>query len=239
MLPNSQFPPTRWSVISRLRAGLDANAALEELYRAYWFPVYSFIRRRGHTREEAEDLTQRFFHQLLERSTFESADREKGKLRSFLLTILQRMLQTEWAKQRSDRRGGKYAHISIDYSLGEGFYIRELTDQVTPEVLFDRKWAQVILQRALEALRREYAARGMEERFDVLKVAMDWNAREVPGAELAARLGMTENAVNQAVYRLRKDFRRALLEEIRATLVNEDEAAVDEELTLLAQALRP
>src|SRR5438552_2158981 len=159
---SSAFPITHWSIV--LAAGADdftrATAALERLCRTYWYPIYAFIRRRGSQQHDAEDLTQAFFAFLLERETLKKVDRAKGKFRTFILAALTNFLSNEWDKRQTVKRGGQRKIISLDETAAEGRYFREPADSMTPEKLFERQWANALVEQVLTRLKEEYAAGG-------------------------------------------------------------------------------
>jgi RNA polymerase sigma factor (sigma-70 family) len=237
---DARFLSTRWTMVARARAGTEAEmaGAMSEICRSYWYPLYAYVRRSGRGREESEDLTQEFFARLLEKDTLAEAREEKGKLRTFLLTVMKRFLINEWRRAAAEKRGGGREPVPINYDEGEDRYGHEPVDHVTPDQIYEKQWAVTLLARVLEALRLDYVDRGMEERFEGLKDALWWNANEVSYAQLGESLGMNENTVKQAVLRLRKQYRKQLSEEIRSTLDTDDEEAVKAELGCLISVLR-
>ena len=234
--PTESFPTTRWSLVLGAREGAsaDARAALAELCGTYWYPLYAFIRRKGYGPEDAQDLTQTYFARLLEKGVIAAADRSKGRFRAFLRTDCQHFLIDQY--RRNAARGGVATPISIDARDAEGRYLFEPADEMSPDLLFDRAWAMTLLDRVLGLLAGEYAARGRSEVFDGLKVLLTGGKGAVPSARLADQLGMTERAVNVAVYRLRKRYREILQEQIAATL--DDTSELDDEIRSLFDALR-
>ncbi len=238
--PKAPFPTTRWS---RVAAAVDpaepgARAALEEVCRAYWYPLYAFIRREGCGPDEAADLTQEYFARLLDTGLLARADRRKGRFRAFLRADCGFFLAHRAERRRARKRGGGAAPLSIDARDAEGRYLREPADPgLTPDRLFDRAWAVRLLDGVLEHLAGEYADSGRAAQFEALQVVLSAGHRSVPYATLAARLGTTEGAVQAAVQRLRRRYRDVLREQVAATLENPDEAAVEEELRDLFAAL--
>jgi RNA polymerase sigma factor (sigma-70 family) len=230
------FPATRWSLVVGARdgSGSVAHHALAELCGAYWYPIYAFIRRKGHNPEDAQDLTQAYFARLLERGVIAAADRRKGRFRAFLRTDCQHFLIDQY--RRKAARGGAARPISIDARDAEGRYRFEPADDMTPDRLFDRAWAMTLLDRVLDLLYGEYAARDRSAVFERLKEVLTRGKRSVPTATLAAQLGMTEGAVDVAVHRLRKRYRAILQEQIAATL--DDPSELEEEIRSLFEALR-
>jgi RNA polymerase sigma factor (sigma-70 family) len=232
-----RFATTRWSVVCA--AGRDdsaAGAALAALCETYWYPLYAFLRRRGCSREEAEDVTQAFFARLLERGWVRSADRDRGRFRTFLLTALTRFLAKERDKNHAAKRGGGRARLSLDFEAGETRYSLEPADEQTPDRLFERRWALTVLDRVLGRLEEEHGDEpGRAAKFAALKPLMT-SADAAPYAEVGAALGMSEGAVKVAVHRLRKRYKELLREEVAQTL--SDPAAVEQELADLRAALR-
>ena len=231
------FSTTQWTMV--LAAGQDddpsAIPALEQLCRKYWFPIYAFIRRRGSNPHEAEDLTQGFFAFVLEKEAFKKVDREKGRFRSFLLAALTNFLANEWDKRRTLKRGGEYRMINWDEAMAEACYCQEPVDSVTPEKLFERRWASALVEQVLNHLKREYAAAGKEVLFGKLESALTGELAGGTSAAWAAELGMTEGAVRVALHRLRRRFGELLRKEIAATVTGDGE--VDEEIRHLFAAI--
>ena len=221
-----QFVTTHWSVV--LRAGGDdstvARAALEELCRAYWYPLYAFVRRQGRSPQDAEDLTQAFFTRLLEKSYIASADQEKGRFRTFLLIALKRFLANEWDREHAQKRGGFATVVSIDQSLAESRFGAEPAHQETPDVLFERQWAMTLLEQVMARLQSDCRA----EEFAYLRACLTKDDAALPYAEIGTRLNMTEAAVKMAVQRLRARYREMLREEIAKTLASPDD--IEDEL---------
>jgi RNA polymerase sigma-70 factor (ECF subfamily) len=242
MEPNptaTRFPTTCWSRIVAARGLVtpEAHAALVELCAAYWYPLYAFIRRKGHGAEEALDLTQGYFARLLERGNVAAADAGKGRFRSFLRADCTRFLADRRAHDQTAKRGGGVAPLSIDARDAEGLYQLEPPHEDSPERLFEREWALVLLEGVLAMVRREYETSGRGATFEVLKGVLEAGSSPTSQAEMAALLGTTEAAVQVAVHRLRKRYRDALLAAIAATVA--DESEVDDELKALFAALGP
>jgi len=233
------FATTHWSVILDAR-GADtsvAREALEKLCRAYWYPLYAYIRRQGRDAPDAQDLTQEFFARLLEKHFLEEVDRGKGRFRSFLLGSLKHFLANDWDRRRAQKRGGGVLHISIDGQVAESRYGLEPRHDQTPDKLFERRWALTLLDQVLTRLREEFVAAGKGEQFDQLKVVLTSDKRSIPYATLGAQVGLSEGAIKVAVHRLRQRYREVLRAEIAATVASP--AEVEEELrhlfTVLAQ----
>jgi RNA polymerase sigma-70 factor (ECF subfamily) len=236
--PAAAFPTTHWSRI--VRAGdprtPEARAALTELCAAYWYPIYAFIRRRGHASDKALDLTQDYFARLLEADVLSAADQAKGRFRAFLRTDCGYFLSDHRDKERALKRGGGRAALSIDARDAEGRYLLEPADNLTPEKLFDRAWALALLDGVLLQLGQEYADSGRTPLFEQLKVVLTEGARSVPYAIMAERLGTTEVAIEAAARRLRARYREVLRAQISATL--DDPADLDDEIRDLFAALQ-
>ncbi len=212
-----------------------ASAALEKLCRIYWPPLYAFARRRGHSPEEAQDLTQEFFAQLIQRNDLATVGPEKGRFRSFLLAALQHFLINEWHRGQRQKRGGGQVTISLDADPVETRYQIELIETTTPERVFERHWAFTVLDQTMTRLREEYAKAGKSEVFDLLKETLSGEKRTTPRAELAARCGVSVGAVDVAVHRLRRRYGELLREEIANTVSQPGE--VEEEIRHLKSVL--
>jgi DNA-directed RNA polymerase specialized sigma24 family protein len=231
------FRTTHWSLVMAARHAPTAlsQQALEQLCRTYWFPVYAFVRRRGHPPEDAQDLTQGFFARVLATETLLQADAAKGRFRTFLLTLLTRHLATEFERSGALKRGGGAERIELDAADAEARYAIEPRDTVTPELLFERQWADALLGRVLDRLRVEFDGAGRGGRFEVMKGFLLSPAREVSYAEVASKLGMTESAVTSGIFRLRQRYGAVLREEIRQTVAEDSE--VEDEIRHLLQIL--
>ncbi len=233
----SCFASTRWTVV--LSAGdpssPQAAIALETLCRAYWYPLYAYIRRLGHSPEDAQDLTQGFFAQLLERNLVAKADPERGRFRSFLLASLKRFLAHEWEKAGARKRGGHARVIPLDLDTAETRCVRVAAPGDTPDQAFDHQWALALLDVVLSRLRKEYTDSGRDELFVGLKETLSGGRSEIPYRELAGRLGLSEGALKVAAHRLRRRYRELLREEIANTVAGPEE--VEEELRHLFAAL--
>ena len=227
-----EFPETRWSVVLDARAGDERAArALAEICEAYWFPLYVFVRRSGHSPQDAEDSTQAFFARLIEKGYLEQADRERGRLRSFLLTSLKHFLADEWDKSQAQKRGGGKVHIAIDGLEAEERYALEPREGGTPESLFEKRWALTLLENIMGELRGEFEANGRAEVFDGLQPFLAWNSADESYAEVAARLGVSENAARVTVFRMRKRYGELMRQHIAETVATE--AEVEEEMGYL------
>jgi RNA polymerase sigma factor (sigma-70 family) len=233
-MPNS-FATTRWSLIVAAQQGAEtqARAALADLCRLYWYPLYAYIRRRGHDASSAEDLTQAFLTHLLEKHGLATVSPERGRFRSFLLTSCQHFLSHERERAKALKRGGGRI-VSLDLSNATGRYDQEPNHEETPERLFERRWALTLLEQALQQVRREYETPGKGRLFEALKGQLSGTGTQ-PYATLAQELGLSESAIKTAVHRLRKRYGDVLREQIRETVATE--AEVDEEIQALFEAL--
>lgn len=222
-----------------LTAGRDdttrAQDALARLCQTYWYPLYAYVRRRGHSPEDAQDLTQEFFARLLERNWLGRADQQKGRFRSFLLSAMNHFLSDEWDKARAQKRGGGLQPVPLQFDTAETRYGHEPADPVTPEQNFERRWALTLLDEVLRRLRLEYEADGRTELFAALHPCLVGDRTAQPYAELGVKLGVNEGTVKTAVHRLRQRYRRLLRDEIAQTVAEPGE--VDEELRHLFAVL--
>jgi RNA polymerase sigma factor (sigma-70 family) len=231
--PGDIFATTHWTVV--LAAGRrhtpQSDHALEELCRTYWFPLYAYVRRRGHTKEDAEDLTQSFFARFLEKNYLEGLSAERGRFRAFLLASLKHFLANEWDKSQRQKRGGSAAHLSLDWQTADTQFHLAATTEPSPDKAFDREWAVALLGQVIERLQAECAADGRGKQFAQLKVFLTAGKGSLSHADAANALGLDEGAVRVAVHRLRKRYRQLLRDEIAQTLA--DPAQVDEEMQAL------
>ncbi len=221
-------------------ADTDASSrALEELCCLYWYPLYSFARRQGHSPHDAQDLTQGFFHYVVHTGLFAAADRELGKLRTFLLTTFRRYLAGVHDHDTASKRGGHLQIVSLDVDLGEERYGNEPVDAATPERLFERNWALSVLRTALNELSAIETEAGHGEHFAILAPFL---SPEGEGSEnyqtVSDKLGCTQEAARQAVSRLRKKFRDFLRKQIGDTLRDPTPEQIDSELISLREALQ-
>ncbi len=231
------FVSTHWSVV--ITAGQSdstrAQAALERLCRTYWYPLYAYVRRRGYSPHDAQDLTQGFFARLLERESLASADPHRGRFRTFLLTALTHYLVNEWQKGMALKRGGGCPVLSLDWAAAENRFDLEPADPFTPDKMFDKQWALTLLAEVLKRLEHEYQGKGKSEFFAALKSTLLGDRESQPYGELAARLDLNEGAVRVAVHRLRKRYRQLIRDEIANTLERSQD--VEAEMRHLFQAL--
>lgn len=233
------FATTRWTVV--LRAGGPTSdgstKALECLCRIYWYPLYSFARRGGASPHDAEDITQSFFVHLLEHNAVAKADRERGRFRSFLLAAFKNFQANAHARESAAKRGGGKAVLSLDGLNAEDRYQHEPQTDLSPERLYDQKWANSLLDLVMQQLRTEYTTLGKDAQFEVLRSAI-WGGRrgEAGGYEMLAReVGMSEGAFKVAVHRLRARFRECLHLEVAQTVATPGE--IEDELRHLLKAL--
>lgn len=230
------FPPTRWSLVlaATRKDAPESASALETICRAYWYPLYAYVRRCGQPAHDAQDLTQEFFCRLLEKNWLNSADREKGRLRSFLIVALKNFMAKEWRRASAQRRGGAQADAAFDTEFAETQYAAD-TSSLAPDEIFDRQWALTLLNLTVDRLRAEFATAGKPGDFDALKGCLLAARGTLDYAALAEKLGGSEGAARVAAHRLRKRFRDIYREEISQTLA--DGADVEDELRHLAAAL--
>jgi RNA polymerase sigma factor (sigma-70 family) len=240
MAGGGRFATTRWSLVlaAGLRGSAADEAALARLCVLYWYPVFAFVRRRGHSAEDAEDLTQGFFARLIEKGGLASADRSRGRFRSFLLSACQHFLANEKERSGAQKRGGGRPALSIDVADAERRYERALGHDETPEVVYERQWCLALLAGVLEDLRDEYRATGRERVFDRLKPFLTAEDDGGTYAEAARDLAMAEGAVKVAVHRLRNRYRQTLRARVAATVESEDDVADEIQHCLRALARR-
>jgi RNA polymerase sigma-70 factor (ECF subfamily) len=231
------FATTRWSLV--LAAGRRSTAgsrqALAALCAVYWGPLYAYVRRRGFQAAEAQDLTQEFFARLLEKRTLEQIEREKGRFRAFLLASLKNFIANFRRGERALKRRPRGGVLSLDFAAAEERFRREPVDRLTPEKLFERQWACMLLEQTLARLKGEYEKAGKAALFDRLKPYLTAGPEATSYAAAAAELGLSEGAVKVAVHRLRSRYRQLLRREVAQTVAGPDE--VEEELRSLFRAL--
>ena len=235
--PHGVFATTHWSVV--LNAGQaaspEAAVALEQLCLTYWYPLYAFVRRKGHGPHDAQDLTQAFFARLLEKNYVAQADRERGRFRTYLLAALSHFLADEWDKARRLKRGGDREIISFDAASAEERYRLEPVDQLDAAKLYERRWVTTLFDKVLARLEQEFRDSGKGGLFDQLKGSLLAEETGLSYAELGAQLGMKEDAVKQAVHRMRRRYRELFREEIAQTVAGPGE--VEDELKYLFAVL--
>jgi len=232
------FATTLWTVI--LGAGeagsSQAGEAMEKLCRTYWYPLYSYVRRRGYPAADAQDLTQEFFARLLQRPFLARVGPEKGRFRSFLLASMNNFLANEWDRAKAEKRGGKASFVSLDEESAEGRYVREDICDQQAERVFESRWALVLLETALARLQAEASSAGKGALFEKLKGFLETEPQPGEYAKLGGELGWTSGAVAVAVHRLRTRYRELLTEEVAATVSGTEE--VEDELRHLMAALQ-
>jgi RNA polymerase sigma-70 factor (ECF subfamily) len=228
------FPTTLWTLVREASRDDPApiRAALTQLCEAYWYPLYSFVRRRGYSPHDAEDLTQSFFAHLLEKRGLGRVDPKLGRFRTFLLASLKNFLANDWDKSQAQKRGGGRTIVSLDQESAESRYQLEPSDAMTPERHFERQWAMTMLDQVLAALREEYQVEGKDDLFEELKGVII--GRPGKYADMAARLGRSEGAIKVTAHRLRSRYRELLQDRIAATV---GEGEVEDELRHLLAVL--
>lgn len=235
--PRGAFVTTHWSVV--LAAGhsetTQSRRALEQLCCVYWYPLYAHVRRRGHSPEDAQDLTQEFFARLLERQWLARADRACGRFRTFLLVALERFLANEWDRARAQKRGGGAPTLPLRWDTAETRYGREPADPRTPERAFERRWAIALLDEVLRRLEAEQQTEGKAALFATLKPCLTGESAALPYAQIADSTGLSEGAVKVAVHRLRQRYRELLRAEIAQTVAAAED--VDAEMRHLFKVL--
>lgn len=232
------FCSTHWSLV--LAAGdtqsPQAREHLEKLCGVYWYPLYAYVRRKGYQPHDAHDLTQEFFTRLLARNYLSVVDRNRGRFRSFLLGTLEHFLAREWTKGHAQKRGGGQTVLSLNGADAENRYLLEPSHQLTPEKIFDRRWATTLLDQARAQLRRECVETGKGDLFAKVERSLSGQPDQVSYADIAAALQKTEGAIKVAVHRLRQRYGEIIRAEIAQTVAAPEE--VDEELKHLFAVLR-
>jgi RNA polymerase sigma factor (sigma-70 family) len=233
---NSLFPNTHWTRVLRLHGDAEeAEKAMEGICQDYWYPVYAFLRRSGHKGEDAEDLTQSFFHALIKEDALRRARPEGGKLRSFLLGVLMRTLSDHTRHNRTVKRGGGKEIFSLDGMTGEERYNHEPRDEQHPEALFSRVWAEELISHVRKGLREIFVETGKEGVFEMLLPYLMWDELPPPQNELAKQLGSTEMAAKVMIFRIRHKFRDMLQAEVAKTVSSP--AEIKDELKWLQTVL--
>ncbi len=234
--PRDYFATTRWTVV--LKAGSagapGADQALEDLCSTYWYALYAYVRRQGHSKEDAEDLVQSFFARFLAKNYLEGLSSDRGKFRAFLLASLKHFLANEWDRAGRRKRGGHATHLSLDWTQADQRYHTDPADALSPDKLYDRAWAVTLLERVLVRLRQENAAEGRLASFEALKPFLTVGKSAIPYSDVAKALHMTEEAARVAVHRLRRRYRALLRDEVAQTLSHPGQ--VEEEMRALLGA---
>jgi RNA polymerase sigma factor (sigma-70 family) len=233
-----RFASTHWSVVlaAARTASPEAAAAMEKLCHAYWYPLYAYLRRSGHATHAAQDLTQEFFaRRIVTQRIFQGMQPTEGRFRSWLLTSLQNMVRNEWQKEQAAKRGGAHPHCSLDFESAEGRYTAEPAHDLTPEKLYDRNCATELLNLVAGQLQEKYRQDGKADWFQELKAFLPGEHSTRSHAEVAARLGKSEDAIKMGVSRLRQEYGRQMRAEVKRIVNHPDE--VDAELRCLRAAL--
>lgn len=218
---------TRWSVVlaAQEKSSPEAAAALETICRAYWYPLYAYARGTGRSPQDAEDLTQEFFRRLLARDWLRVVEPEKGRFRAFLLVAMKRFLANEWRRELAQKRGAGDRPLPLDTTVAEGRFAAE--PPLSPDELYERRWALTLLEEALGQLSREFTQAAREREFELLKPWLGAARGEIPYAELAVQLATNEGAARVAVHRLRKRFREIFRQTIAQTVAHADEVETE------------
>lgn len=231
--PAGLFATTHWTVVLQAGSGESpqADEALEKLCRAYWYPLYAYVRRRGYSPTDAQDLTQSFFAHLLGKDFLHAVGPEKGRFRSFLLACLKHFLADQWEKSRTAKRGGDCPELRLNWNQAEQRYGLDARVEANAESLYDRRWALDLLDRVLDRLRQEAVIADRVAVFDQLQGCLlgDWGAETY--AQLGSRLCLSETSVKVKVHRLRRRYRALLREEIAHTVTHPEE--IEEEMRYL------
>jgi len=234
--PNTgaQFPSTLWSMVRSAQDG-QSTVALERLCRAYWSPLYAYVRRQGYSPEDAQDMTQEFFSRLLGDHSLASVHESKGRFRSFLLASIKHLLTNEWKRANRQKRGGGQKHFSLDAEIAEGRHHQEPLDQLDPEKVYEKRWAETLLQRVLDRLRGEWERKDMARDFDELKPFLVDKQAGGTFADAAAHAGVTEASLKWAVHKLRQRYRELVRDEIAQTVSTTEE--IEDEIRYLFTVL--
>jgi RNA polymerase sigma-70 factor (ECF subfamily) len=232
------FATTHWSVVLNAADSLSPNSdsALEALCRAYWYPLYAYVRRRGYDVESARELTQEFFAQLLAKKLLHAVDPTKGRFRSWLLGVMKHFLAHEWVRAHAQKRGAGQPTFSLDELEAETRYCLEPADFADPEKIFDRRWAFTVLERAAGKLRLEYESAGKTALFNTLKEFVSAEGTSLSYEDCAARLSLSVSAVKSAIHRLRQRYQELIRDEIAQTVTTLSE--IDEEIRYLLAVIR-
>ena len=231
------FPLTQWSVVYAIQSESAAEAAraMDYLCRCYWYPIYAFLRRNGCPAHDAEDLTQAFFHRLITEEALLSARQEAGKLRSYLLAVLKRLISDQQRHQSARKRGGGFLKVSFDEMAAEQRYACEPQDTHDPEWLYTRAWALDLLARVRTKLRLNLEASGRAGIYDLLQPFLEWETDQPSHYEIACKAGISETATRILIHRLRAKFRDLLREEVAKTVLRPEEVA--DEMSWLKKVL--
>jgi RNA polymerase sigma-70 factor (ECF subfamily) len=238
LLEAERFATTHWSLVlaAGQRASPESQQALATLCQTYWYPLYAFVRRQGHNAEDARDLTQEFFATLLEKDYLRIADSRRGRFRSFLLAAVKHFLSKQRERANTQKRGGGRQSLPLDFQTGESRYHQEPAHDITPESIYERRWALTLLHQVLQRLQEEFIQAGKQPLFERLKEFLTGDKSRGTYRQVAGELGLTEGAVKVAVHRLRQRYRELLRAEIAQTVTAPEE--VDDELRQLFAAVR-
>lgn len=236
---SSPFPETRWTIIgvAQDKASDRAFDALSDLCEAYWYPLYGFLRSTGSSEADAQDLIQGFLAMMVEKDYIKSADKEKGKLRTFLLDALTKFRAKDYRKQNAIKRGGDVTQVSIDQEWAEGRYEVELADEsLTPEQAFDRRWAAMVLDSAFHELRLELSAKGKQREYEILSSFLSWNSGDSTYRQAAQKLETSESNIKVKVHRMRQRLREIIEDQSRQGLNSDMGGEMVDELRILMGA---
>ena len=227
------FQTTRWTVVlaARNRRAPGYEEALSRLCESYWHPLYCYVRHQGISVEDAQDLVQGFFARLIEKNSLKDFERSESKFRSFLLVSLNNFLANEWNRAKAQKRGGGKPMLSLDVGSGEGRYIPEATSDLSPEKLYEKRWAMALLDKVVARLKAEYSSVGKSELFRLFVEYLVPGTSRTPYRKIASQVGMSEGAVKVAIHRLRKRYREILRDEVAQTLT--DNEKVEDEIKYL------
>jgi RNA polymerase sigma factor (sigma-70 family) len=237
-LSKGRFNTTHWSIVLACSGENDtsqAREALAKLFQTYWYPLYAYTRRRGYGEQDAQDLVQAFCVHLQEKHALAKADPQRGKFRTFLLSSLQNFLANEKAHAHAQKRGGGHEMIFLDAEDARTRYRLEPAHKLTPEAIFEMRWAHAVLEETLTGLRADFVARGKERLFDGLTSFLTMDEPADSYQQAATRLGLPLSAIKTTVHRLRQDYRTKLREEIGRTVSTPDE--IEDELSYLRKVL--
>ncbi len=238
---NSSFPETNWSLVRRAadKEAPESFHALSKLCESYWYPLYAYVRREGASPEDAADEVQGFFARMLEKEYLRAANRDLGRLRTFLIDAIKKYRAKEYRAKQAQKRGGGLVHVSIDRDWAEMRYSREFSDSVTAEQLLDQSWARLMIDRVIYELTGYYRSKGREKEIQLLQPFLGWDGDEGASyAEIGRELGISESNVKVKVHRMRSRCRALLKAEVARTLDYEDESAAKQELTHLLSTMR-
>jgi RNA polymerase sigma factor (sigma-70 family) len=235
---NASFNTTHWTIVMACadeeNEG-EAQHALASLFQTYWYPLYVYVRRRGYGEHDAEDLVQAFCLHLQEKHALAKADRERGKFRTFLLSSLQNFLANERERAQAQKRGGGREFVRLDAEEADARYRLEPSHEITPESLFEKRWAHALLEQTVSDLRTDFIMRGKGRLFDGLSSFLTSDLRETSYQSAADQLGLPLSAIKTTVHRLRRDYRAKLREQISRTVSSSDE--IEDELLHLRKVL--